>query len=75
MIAGDLNCRDITTLDLFKEAGFTAANDGSLLTCPAASENKALDHILVKGLSVKNAKAHETTLSDHYALTADVTLA
>ena len=75
IIAGDFNCRDLSTLDLFKAAGFAMANDGSLVTCPAASENKALDHILVKGLSVKNAKAHETALSDHYALTADVSLA
>lgn len=74
LIAGDLNCRDITTLALFREAGFTLANDGSLVTCPAA-QNKALDHILVKGLRVENAAAHETSLSDHYALTADVTLA
>lgn len=75
IIAGDFNCRDLSTLDLFKEAGFTAANDGSLVTCPAASENKALDHILVKGLTVKNPVAHETALSDHYAFTADVALA
>ena len=75
LIAGDLNCRDIATLDLFRAAGFALANDGSLVTCPAASENKALDHILVKGLTVKNAAAHETALSDHYALTADVSLA
>ena len=74
LIAGDFNCRDLSTLDLFKEAGFSSANDGSLVTCPAASENKALDHILVKGLTVKNGTAHETALSDHYALTADVTL-
>ena len=74
LIAGDFNCRDLSTLDLFKEAGFSSANDGSLVTCPAASENKALDHILVKGLTVKNAAAHETTLSDHYALTADISL-
>jgi endonuclease/exonuclease/phosphatase family metal-dependent hydrolase len=75
LIAGDLNCRDLSTLALFREAGFALANDGSLLTCPQASENKALDHILVKGLTVKNPAAHETALSDHYALTAEVTLA
>jgi len=74
IIAGDFNCRDITTLALFREAGYTSANDGSLVTCPTASENKALDHILVKGLSIKNARAHETALSDHYALSAEILL-
>lgn len=75
VIAGDFNCRDFGAFDLFRKAGYTLANDGSLITCPAASSNKALDNILVKGLSVSNVRVHETDLSDHHAISADVALA
>lgn len=75
VIAGDFNCREFASFRLFADAGYTLANDGSIDTCPTASKNRALDNILVKGLSVSNARAYETSLSDHYAITADVFLA
>ena len=74
IIVGDFNCRDFANFDLFREAGYTLAGDGSLVTCPAASTNKALDNIIVKGVTLANVHVHETALSDHHALSADITL-
>lgn len=74
IIAGDFNCRDFAQFDLFRAAGYALGNDGSLITCPTASSNKALDNIIVKGVTVTNVRVHETALSDHHALSADITL-
>ena len=74
VIVGDFNCKSFDTFRLFENAGYTLGNDGSVDTCPIASQNHALDSILVKGLKLSGFKAHPTTLSDHYAVSADVTL-
>ena len=74
VIVADFNCRDFAQFDLFREAGYTLANDGSLATYPTATQNAALDNVIVKGVSLANVKVHATELSDHYALSADVTL-
>lgn len=74
VVIGDFNCKSFDSYRLFKEAGYTLAGDGSFNTCPTASQNHALDNIIVKGLKVENARVHETTLSDHYAFSADVSL-
>jgi endonuclease/exonuclease/phosphatase family metal-dependent hydrolase len=36
--------------------------------------NRALDNIVVKGLKVENARVYPTSLSDHYAVSADISL-
>ena len=74
IIAGDFNCKHLESFDLFKNAGYTLANDGALVTFPTGQNNRALDNIIVKGLGIENAKVYETTLSDHYAISADMSL-
>ena len=74
IIAGDFNCKRFESLDLFKNAGYTLAGDASLITYPAGQSNRALDNIIVKGLKVENVRVYPTALSDHYAVSADVTL-
>lgn len=74
IIIGDFNCRRFDSFRIFEAAGYTLANDGSVDTCPIASQNHALDNIIVKGLKVENFKAYPTTLSDHYAVSADISL-
>ena len=74
VIIGDFNCKRFASFDIFKNAGYTLANDGSLATYPTGTNNPALDNIIVKGLQVKNARVYETQLSDHYAFSAEITL-
>lgn len=74
VIIGDFNCKRFASFDIFKNAGYTLANDGSLATYPTGTNNPALDNIIVKGLQVKNARVYETQLSDHYAISAEITL-
>lgn len=74
IIAGDFNCKHFDSFRLFTEAGYTLANDGTLVTCPTGTSNQALDNIIVKGLQVSDVCVHETELSDHHALSANITL-
>lgn len=76
VIVGDFNCKSFAYFNILKDAGYTLAGDGSVSTYPLAKPdgNPALDNIAVKGLKIANFKAHPTTLSDHYAVSADVTL-
>lgn len=74
VIVGDFNCHRFEDFDIFKDAGYTLGNDGSFATFPTGKNNRALDNIIVKGLKVSDVCVHPTSLSDHNALSADVSL-
>jgi endonuclease/exonuclease/phosphatase family metal-dependent hydrolase len=69
IICGDMNTWNYSK---FKDAGYTFANDGSIVTWPAKSY--ALDNVFVKGLKISNVRVVKTDLSDHYAVVCLVSL-
>ena len=69
IIFGDFNTGN---LKAFKDDGYIAANDGSLVTFP--SKSIAIDNILVKGLKISDARVIKTDLSDHYPLVCRISL-
>lgn len=69
LMCGDWNT---TNFALFKNAGFTLANNGSLITFP--SSKYALDNIIVKGLRLSGVRVLKTELSDHYPLVCNISL-
>ena len=74
VIVGDFNCHRLEYFNVLKDAGYTLGNDGSLATCETEPVNCALDNIITKGVCVKNVRVHRTALSDHNALSADISL-
>ena len=56
----------------FKKAGYSLANNGSLITFP--SKSYALDNVIVKGLEISDVKVVKTDLSDHYPLVCRITV-
>lgn len=66
VMMGDWNVSQFSEFNAFENAGYILANDGSLITYP--SSNKALDNIVVKGLSISHVKVINSPLSDHYPL-------
>lgn len=69
IICGDWNTGNYK---LLKEAGFTLANNGKIVTFP--SKNYPLDNIAVKGLKISEVQAIPTDLSDHYPLVCKISL-
>ena len=69
IICGDMNTWNYSK---FKEAGYTFANDGTIVTWPTKSY--ALDNIFVKGLKMSNVRIIKTDLSDHYAIVCSISL-
>lgn len=69
IICGDLNTQDYSK---FKKAGYTLANNGSIVTFP--SKSYALDNIMVKGLKISNVRVLKTSLSDHFPLKCKISL-
>lgn len=69
IICGDLNTRNYSS---FKKAGYSLANDGSIVTFPAKSYS--LDNIIVRGLKISDVRVLKTNLSDHYPLKCKITL-
>ena len=69
IICGDMNT---VNFSLFVDAGYTLANDGTLVTFPLRSA--PLDNIMVKGLKICEVKVSKTNLSDHYPLVCRVSL-
>ena len=69
IICGDMNSWNFTK---FKNAGYTLANDASLVTFP--SKSYALDNIMVKNLIISDVRVIKTELSDHYPLVCKVSL-
>lgn len=71
---GDWNVATFSMFDPFVTAGYTLANDGSFITYPVGA-GRALDNIIVKGLTISNPGMIETTsLSDHYPFYCDISL-
>lgn len=71
IMLGDWNVKEFSYFDKFVDAGYTLGNtDSTLYTYPGRS----LDNIIVKGLSISNFRVHYTDLSDHYGVTAKITL-
>lgn len=69
IICGDMNTRNYSK---FMKAGYTLANDGSIVTFP--SKSSSLDNIMVKGLKISDVRVLKTDLSDHYPLTCRISL-
>ncbi|MBO7578882.1 MAG: hypothetical protein J6T43_07860 [Prevotella sp.] len=67
IMCGDWNT---TNYSQFKIAGYSMANDGSIITYPKKSY--ALDNIVVKGLEISDVRVVKTDLSDHYPLVCRV---
>jgi endonuclease/exonuclease/phosphatase family metal-dependent hydrolase len=72
LMIGDWNVYAQSDFDPFVAAGYTLANDGTIITYPGGS--KALDNIVVKGLTITNVQAVASDLSDHYPLLATISL-
>lgn len=75
ILMGDWNMRDFAYFERFVEAGYTLGNsDSTLYTYAYDSSNRSLDNIIVKGLEISDFKVHPTNLSDHYAVSATISL-
>lgn len=74
IIVGDFNCHRFDYYNVLTEAGYRLGNDGSLATREEEPDNRALDNIVVKGVKAENVRVHRTSLSDHNALSADISL-
>ena len=71
LLMGDWNTQSFSYFNRFVEAGYTLGNSNSgLATCGSSS----LDNIIVKGLKVSDFAVHTTALSDHYAVSATISL-
>ncbi|MBQ7173497.1 MAG: hypothetical protein IJR88_05215 [Clostridia bacterium] len=77
ILLGDFNAYAPSYFDLFKDAGYTVCNDGTILTCTGSKTGGlewAVDNIIVKGVSVSDFQKIPTGLSDHVAVIAKITL-
>lgn len=75
VMVADWNCRDFDYFNLFTENGYKLANnDNSVATYRFSWDNRSLDNIIYKGIAVGNFKVHVTELSDHYAVSCQVSL-
>ena len=77
VLLGDWNAYYAEYYDRFAEAGYTVANDGSVLTCTGSATGGLewpVDNIIVKGLKMTDFRAVPTDLSDHVAVVATITL-
>ena len=69
IMCGDWNTNNYS---LLKKAGYTLANDGSLITYP--SKKTSLDNIAVKGVRLSDVRVIKTKLSDHYPIVCRITI-
>ncbi len=69
IMCGDWNTSNYSQL---KKAGYTLANDGSLITYP--SKKTPLDNIAVKGVRLSDVRVIKTKLSDHYPIVCRITI-
>ena len=63
VMCGDFNTSNYSK---FKKAGYSMANDGSIVTFSKTS--KPLDNIVAKGVKISDVRTVKTELSDHYPL-------
>ena len=69
VIFGDFNTGNYS---LLKKAGYTLANDGSLVTFP--KKGTPLDNIAAKGLLISEVRVIKTDLSDHYSIVCKISI-
>ena len=78
VMLADWNAYDFSYFDRFTKAGYTLGNtDPTLFTCIGSRTGKLewpVDNIIVKGLSLSDFRAVPTSLSDHVAVVATITL-
>ena len=77
IILGDWNAYHAEYYDRFAEAGYTVANDGSYLTCTGSRTGGLewpVDNIIVKGVTMTDFHVVNTSLSDHIAVVATITV-
>ena len=77
VLLGDWNAYYAEYYERFAEAGYTVANDGSYLTCTGSRTGGLewpVDNIIVKGLTMTDFRTVDTTLSDHVAVIATITV-
>ena len=78
LILGDWNAYDYSYFDLFADAGYTLGNRNEIPTCTGSSTKDlewAVDNMVAKGLEIRDFRGEPTTLSDHVAVIATITLA
>jgi len=77
IILGDWNAYHAEYYERFAEAGYTVANNGEYLTCTGSKTGGLewpVDNIIVKGVTMTDFRAVDTSLSDHVAVVATITL-
>ena len=77
IMLGDWNAYYAEYYDRFNDAGYTVGNDGSFLTCTGSKTGGLewpVDNIIVKGVTMTDFHAVNTSLSDHVAVVATITL-
>ena len=72
IICGDFNTV-ASSYELFKEAGYSLANEGDIGTFPSSSRVSPLDNIITKGLIIHNIFVVKSPLSDHYPIVCTIT--
>ena len=78
LILGDFNAYDYSYFDLFADAGYTLGNRNEIPTCTGSRTKDlewSVDNMVAKGLEIRDFRGEPTTLSDHIAVIATVTLA
>lgn len=69
VICGDFNTKNYSK---FKKAGYSLANDGSIVTF--YKKSTPLDNIVTKGVKVRDVRTVKTELSDHYPLVCKISI-
>lgn len=78
LILGDWNAYDYSYFDLFTDAGYTLGNRNEIPTCTGSATGDlqwSVDNMVAKGLTIRDFRGEPTTLSDHVAVIATITLA
>ena len=78
LILGDWNAYDYDYFDLFTDAGYTLGNRHEIPTCTGSATGDLewpVDNMVAKGLTIRDFRGEPTTLSDHVAVIATITLA
>lgn len=76
ILLGDWNCIQFKQYELLADAGYTVANTNPdfWTKTGGAIDNHCLDNIAYKGVTISNFMCEMTNLSDHYALTCEVSV-
>ena len=77
VILGDWNAYNADYYDRFADAGYTVANTGQYLTCTGSRTGGLewpVDNIIVKGVTMTNFHVVNTSLSDHIAVVATISV-